>query len=250
MISANVLIVIPARYESSRFPGKPLVDILGKSMIQRVYEGCVQVKGCDVVVATDDERIVAEVQRFGGEVELTSSAHPSGTDRVGEVAARQANYDFIINVQGDEPLIDPRQILLIKKQLEDDASIATLLRPVYDPIEVQSPHLVKAVRGVKDQILYFSRSLVPFVRNFDETHVFYQHLGIYGFKRDILLELVKLPPSRLEQTEGLEQLRWLEHGYEIKAAITEKSTRAVDTPEDLEKIITYLKNLEDSGRKD
>lgn len=247
MISNKVLIVLPARFSSTRFPGKPLADILGKSMIRRVYEGCSGAEGCDVVVATDDQRIYDHVRTFGGRVEMTSDKHPSGTDRVGEVAAKNPGYDFIINVQGDEPLIEPEQILLVKRQLEEGAGIATLIRPLYEPAHIGSPHVVKAVWGKKKQVLYFSRSLMPFVRNPQEDHVFYQHLGIYGFRREVLLELIALAPSRLEQTEGLEQLRWLENGYEIRAEVSEKGGMAVDTPVDLEKVIGYLKNLEDSG---
>ncbi|MCI4668584.1 MAG: 3-deoxy-manno-octulosonate cytidylyltransferase [Bacteroidia bacterium] len=247
MDSSKTLIVIPARYASSRFPGKPLVDILGKSMIRRVYEQCSLLQGCEVIVATDDARIQEHVSGFGGKVEMTSGTHLSGTDRVGEVAARYPRFNYIINVQGDEPLIDPQQIALVEQQLEGGAEVATLIKLLEDPKILHSPNVVKAVWSLKKEVLYFSRSIIPYVRNYNESQKYYQHLGIYGFQREVLLKLVELPTSLLEKSEGLEQLRWLSNGFRIRAELSKWGSMAVDIPADLEKIIAHLKKLEDNA---
>jgi 3-deoxy-manno-octulosonate cytidylyltransferase (CMP-KDO synthetase) len=230
---SDFLAVIPARYASVRFPGKPLVKIGGKSMIERVYRQVAKVAAIDeVIVATDDERIARHVEEFGGIVRMTSADHPSGTDRVGEVAA-QSTARYLINVQGDEPFISPRQIEQLCECLrQPKVEIATLLREAKAE-EVTSPHLVKAVRDEAGRALYFSRSLIPFPRK-EGMLPYYQHLGIYGFRRETLLKLIKLPVAPLEQAEGLEQLRWLSHGYTIQTALTDLQSISIDTPEDLQ----------------
>lgn len=234
----NILAIIPARYASSRFPGKPLIDIAGKTMIERVYEqvgkaSCIS----QVIVATDDDRIYQEVKRFGGQVEMTGNEHLSGTDRVGEVAEKYPDFTHIINIQGDEPLIDPRQIDAVGSLLIENKKIeiATLVRPILEKEAESNPNVVKAVLDKSGKALYFSRSQIPFPRN-RVSLPFYQHIGIYGFRRKTLLELIQLPQSSLEEAESLEQLRWLYHGYNIYTAITDLPTYAVDTPEDLQKI--------------
>jgi 3-deoxy-manno-octulosonate cytidylyltransferase (CMP-KDO synthetase) len=241
--------VIPARYASTRFPGKPLVDILGKSMIQRVYEQAkLSTYLTDIVVATDDERILEHVEEFGGKAVLTNSDHPSGTDRCYEAAAKTGeNWDVIINIQGDEPFMEPKNIdLLAETFLNTENQISTLICPIKNVEEIQSRDLVKVVKDCNQNALYFSRFPIPFLRNqtienWLEENTFFQHLGIYAYRFDILKELVKLSPSKLEKAESLEQLRWLEAGYKIKALTTEKSLPGIDTPEDLIKAENYLK---------
>lgn len=240
--SLKILGVIPARYASSRFPGKPLIDIQGKTMIRRVYE---QAKKStllsEVIVATDDERICREVQSFGGEVVLTSALHTNGTERCAEVA-QSTNADVVINIQGDEPYIHPGQIDALAKCFQTaDTQIATLIKQhVLDEV-LQNPARVKVTVTNALKALYFSRSIIPFQRATSNPQpvTFYKHIGIYGYRKDVLLEIVQLQPSMLELTESLEQLRWLENGYTIQCALTEHESLAVDTPEDLE----VLRNL-------
>lgn len=238
----KILGVIPARFASTRFPGKPLIDIGGKSMIRRVYE---QAKKStlltEVVVATDDQRIANEVISFGGNFVLTAETHESGTDRCAEVANIHADFDVIINVQGDEPFIDPRQIDLLAELFTGETQIATLVKPLDEDEEIDNPNLPKVVRDVAGNALYFSRSAVPFIRkharaDWLQHHRFYRHIGLYGYTYKVLKELTKLPVGLLEQAEQLEQLRWLENGYTIKTAITNFDTIAVDVPDDLIKI--------------
>jgi 3-deoxy-manno-octulosonate cytidylyltransferase (CMP-KDO synthetase) len=245
----NVLLAIPARYASSRFEGKPLVDINGKTMIQRVVEQCLKVQhltgdSIDVIVATDDSRIYDHVKEFG-DVMMTSPSHESGTDRVAEVAARAIKvYDVVINVQGDEPLIHPEQIVqLIACFKEPGTKIATLIKPVIYPGDLESPNTVKCVVNHQFKAIYFSRHVIPFYRNNKdmEGKEFYKHIGMYGFTQGILKELTQLPQSILEKAECLEQLRWIENGYEIQTAITHYENISVDSPEDLLK----LKPLQD-----
>lgn len=230
--------IIPARYASSRFPGKPLVDIGGKTMIRRVYEQALKAKSLtEVIVATDDVRIFNEITDMGGKAVMTSATHNNGTERCAEIAA-QLDVNVVINIQGDEPFIQPEQIDLLAKTFTDNlynTQIATLIKEhAIDP-ELQNPARVKVVVNKQWEALYFSRSIIPFIR--DNTKVpdckFYKHIGIYGFRKDILLELVKLPPSSLELAESLEQLRWLENGYKIKCAVTTLESASIDTPEDL-----------------
>jgi 3-deoxy-manno-octulosonate cytidylyltransferase (CMP-KDO synthetase) len=236
--------VIPARYASSRFPGKPLVDIRGKSMIRRVYEQVSQASLIDaVIVATDDQRIYDHVQGFGGAVQYTEDSHRSGTDRCAEVAGRQPNYDVVVNIQGDEPFIDPRQIDQVVEPLRNQAQleIATLAKRLSDEGTLFNPNVVKVVFDRQQKALYFSRSAIPYLRDVDpslwmDKADFYKHIGIYGFRRSALLAVAGESPGKLEQCESLEQLRWLEAGYRIHVGITQWETFGIDHPEDLKKL--------------
>lgn len=242
--------IIPARYASSRFPGKPLADMAGKPMIQRVYE---QVKNCvdSVYVATDDVRIQQAVLHFGGNVVMTSQNHRSGTDRCFEAYQKIGQgYDIIINIQGDEPFIHPEQIESIKACFTDESvQIATLVKPFNESDDFETvlfnPNTPKVVVNKNNEAMYFSRSVVPYIRNKKYTewlhsHTFYKHIGMYAYRPDILAEITRLPQSPLEQAESLEQLRWLENGYRIKVGYTYQETIGIDTPEDLEKAIQLL----------
>lgn len=236
----NILGIIPARYASTRFPGKPLVDIAGKSMIQRVYE---QAKKCkdlsEVIVATDDKRIFDHVVGFHGMVVITSADHQSGTDRCAEVALQHPEYDVIINIQGDEPYIDPAQISTLAACFNSkDTQIATLVKKVQTEQELLNPNSPKVVVNKLSEAVYFSRLPLPYVRgqqqqNWLQHYTYFKHIGIYGYRADILQHITRLPVSPLEKAESLEQLRWIENGYRIKVAETELETYAVDTPEDL-----------------
>lgn len=242
--------IIPARYASSRFPGKPLVDMKGKSMIRRVYEQVVDVLD-DVWVATDDQRIEEAVRAFGGKVVMTSDKHRSGTDRCWEAYQHVGKpYDVIVNIQGDEPFIDPRQIQTLKECFSDsEVNIATLVKPFLrdDDFEAKlfNPNTPKVVFNKKQEALYFSRSVIPYVRGAKHTEwlkttTFYKHIGLYAYRAQTLSELTQLPQSSLELAESLEQLRWIENGYRIKVGITELETIGIDTPEDLERALKYL----------
>lgn len=240
----SILGIIPARYASSRFPGKPLIDLAGKSMIRRVYEQAGKAsKLGKVVVATDDERIADEVKNFGGEFVMTSDQHRSGTDRCAETVKKVAgNWDAVINIQGDEPFIQPEQINLLASLFEDETvQIGTLVKKLSDPSDLDNPNTMKVVLDVKGNGMYFSRSPIPFVRSAEkkdwlQEHFFYKHIGIYGYRTKVLEELTQLAPGKLEQAESLEQLRWLENGYAIRTAFTELETISIDVPEDLEKL--------------
>ncbi len=245
----KILGIIPARFASSRFPGKPLVDIVGKSMIQRVYEQAKKAPSlCQVVVATDNESIYNHVLSFGGEVVMTEEKHPSGTDRCFEALQKMGGhdkYDYIINIQGDEPLINPDVIEQLAKLLDFKTEIGTIVKKISDYETLFDPNVVKAVLTMRKQCLYFSRQTVPFVRGFEpETWLehadFYKHLGIYAYRSDVLEQIFHLPPSPLENTEKLEQLRWLGYGYKIQSCITDCECYGVDTPEDLEKIVRMI----------
>lgn len=236
--------IIPARYASTRFPGKPLIDIHGKSMIQRVYEQCQKSYLDRVVVATDDQRIIAHVKSFGGEAIRTASTHVSGTDRIAE-AAEKLNLDpksILINIQGDEPFIDPKDIQRIGTCFENEnTQIATLVKKIKDSETLHNPNSPKVIINLKGQALYFSREAIPHIKGVDKKQwlskaSFFQHIGIYGFRFDILKEITKLKNSSLEQNEGLEQLRWMENGYKIQTAETSSDCVAVDSPEDLKRI--------------
>jgi 3-deoxy-manno-octulosonate cytidylyltransferase (CMP-KDO synthetase) len=244
----QVLGVIPARYASSRFPGKPLADLCGKSMIQRVYEQASQVKNLDkVVVATDDDRILEHVMSFGGEVMMTSEQHNNGTSRCDEVleilGGKGYSYDVVVNIQGDEPFIQPEQIeKVIVPFYEDNVDITSLATPISENEELFDPNEVKVVMDIKGFALYFSRHALPFQRDIQESNWlkqqdYFKHLGLYAFRADVLRKVVRLAPSALEQAEKLEQLRWLENGFSIKMEITSYQGHGVDTPEDLEKLI-------------
>jgi 3-deoxy-manno-octulosonate cytidylyltransferase (CMP-KDO synthetase) len=237
-----VLAVIPARWASTRFPGKALTNIAGKSMIQRVLEQVNQSTKVDrVVVATDDDRIFNHVRDIGGEVMMTSTEHPSGTDRCAEVARQFPEATYILNVQGDEPFIQPQQIDLLADTLIQNphAAIATLAKKIDRADFLSNPNVVKLVFSEKVGAIYFSRHPIPFVRGVNQENWlgkqdFYKHIGLYGFRREALLEIADLSPTPLEIAESLEQLRWLEHGFRIAVGITEWETIGVDTPEDLE----------------
>jgi 3-deoxy-manno-octulosonate cytidylyltransferase (CMP-KDO synthetase) len=236
----KVVTIIPARYASTRFPGKPLVDIGGKTMIRRVYEQAMKAKSLsDVIVATDDERIFNEVEGFGGKARMTSSAHRNGTERCAEVV-EDLQADVIINIQGDEPFIDPQQIDLLAACFEKrETQIATLVRHFKDEEEKQNASRVKAFIGEDGNALTFSRKADSFKAANLNYHL-YKHIGIYGYRREILLEIVNLPPSPLELTESLEQLRWLENGYSITCALTGDEAASIDTPEDLNELKKLL----------
>ena len=246
----KTIAIIPARYASSRFPGKVLADIGGKSMIQRVYEQVSEAALInEVLVATDDDRIFHHVRGFGGRVAMTRPDHRSGTDRCAEIAAGLTGVDMVINVQGDEPFIDPVQVDgVVGPLLAGKASISTLARPLRRQQDLFDPNVVKAVFSDSGRALYFSRSPVPFLRNtpeakWVESALHFQHIGLYGFQYRTLLEITRLPPSRYEQAELLEQLRWLEAGYAIHVNITDRETLGVDTPEDLERARAFLQTL-------
>ena len=244
----KVLGVIPARYESTRFPGKPLVNIAGKSMIQRVYEQVVQSKMVNqVVVATDDQRIFNHVTRFGGMVKMTRTDHQSGTDRCQEVAMQFPDYDLVINVQGDEPFVQPEQIdLLVSTLIEKrDRPITTLAKKIDTSELLFNPNVVKVVFRLDGRAMYFSRQTLPYLRGVETPNwlvqgTFYKHIGLYGFQMDTLHKIVQLKEGRYFHFESLEQLRWLENGFDIHVAITPYETLGVDTPEDLQMAIQFL----------
>lgn len=239
-----ILAVIPARYASTRFPGKPLVDIGGKTMIRRVYEQVLQSRRVDAaVVATDDERIYEHVLSFGGAVRMTRAEHPSGTDRCAEVAGHFPEAKFILNVQGDEPFVQPEQIDLLADTLtgSEQFSIATLAKKIEQQEMLFNPNVVKVVFSEANGAIYFSRHPIPFVRgaepaNWLSRQVFYKHIGLYGFRRETLLDIAALSPTPLERAESLEQLRWLENSLRIAVGVTELETVGIDSPEDLEKM--------------
>lgn len=230
-------IIIPARYGSSRLEGKPLIEVACKPIIQWVYEKAQQTKLADlIIVATDDERIFNAVKAFGGNVEMTSVNHKCGSDRIREVVDRHPEISFIVNLQGDEPLIKPESIDEVIKNVKDDekADISTLIRVIEDEDEIVNPNLVKCVTDRNGFALYFSRSKIPYERKAGFTK-FYGHLGIYGYKRDALIKMTELPQASLEQTESLEQLRALENGMKIKTSVVDFAPVGIDTLEDLEK---------------
>jgi 3-deoxy-manno-octulosonate cytidylyltransferase (CMP-KDO synthetase) len=245
----NIIGIIPARYASTRFPGKPLADIGGKSMIQRVYEQTKKSSRIsEVIVATDDNRIANAVKNFGGNVCMTSTLHQSGTDRCAEVVEqRKLQADAIINIQGDEPFIDPRQIDLVCSCFDDaTVQLATLVKKITSEELLFNPNSPKVILDKDQNAIYFSRHPIPFVRGKEQSswltaHAFYQHIGIYGYATEALKKITKLPVSSLEKTESLEQLRWVENGFKIRTAITTLDTLAVDTPEDLTRILHSLK---------
>ena len=237
-------IIIPARYGSSRLEGKPLIEVGGKPVIQWVYEKAMQSKLVDIIiVATDDERIFNAVKAFGGNVEMTSTEHKCGSDRIKEVVMRHPEISYIVNLQGDEPLIKPESIDEVAKNVKDDenADISTLIRKI-TPQEAENPNLVKCVKDNNGFALYFSRSKIPFERNVGKAD-FYGHLGIYGYKREALIKMTDLPQSVCEQAESLEQLRALQNGMRIKTSVVDFVPVGIDTAEDLEK----FKNIISAG---
>lgn len=238
--------IIPARYKSSRFEGKPLVDILGKPMIQRVYERAIKTSTLDrVIVATDDMRIFEAVKRFSGDVVMTSADCPTGTDRVAEVA-KNLDCEIVANIQGDEPLLRPEMIDEMILPMIDGPSIdvGTLMQLIESEEDYLNRNVVKVVVDKDGFALYFSRSPIPGGRTgqWHEKLVSYRHVGLYAYRKEALLSFVSLPPAKYEQAEGLEQLRFLENGYKIKVTQTKYSSIGVDTPEDLEKVVEVLKS--------
>ena len=240
--------IIPARYASTRFPGKSLLDIRGKSMIRRVYEEAGKSKSLDtLVVATDDERILNHVHSFGGKAVMTAAGHPSGTDRCLDALQQlEGDYQYVINIQGDEPFINPDQVDELAAILKDGTvELATQMIPVSSHEELFDRGEVKIVLNDRMEALYFSRMAIPFIKGVPESewhlqYQFYRHVGMYAYRRDILEQITKLPVSSLEQAESLEQLRWLEHGYKIKCAITRFESHCIDTPEDVEKVMRRM----------
>jgi 3-deoxy-manno-octulosonate cytidylyltransferase (CMP-KDO synthetase) len=244
--------IIPARYGSTRFEGKPLIEIKGKSMIQRVYEQAKKSKLLErVIVATDNDRIYNHVLAFGGDVMMTKSNHPSGTDRIAEVARKlKNNVRVIINIQGDEPLIDPKDIDKLAKLFlkTRPIEIATLISPCKNLAELQSENVVKAIINKQNEAIYFSRLAIPLFKSHPNKigHNkinYYKHKGIYGYRADVLSAISQLKSCDLEQAESLEQLRWLYHGYKIQTAVSDNDSIGVDVPEDIKKILKLLNKI-------
>lgn len=244
----KIIGIIPSRYASTRFPAKSLAIINGKSMIQRVYEQAQQSSALnDVIVATDHAEIYDHVKKFGGTVCMTKKDHVSGTDRCHEALTHQhIKYDYVINIQGDEPFIQPQQIDLLAGRLDGVTEIATLIKALTDEEQLFSSNIVKVVCNKAKEALYFSRSPIPHIRNTPENewmskHKFYKHIGMYAYRSDVLERLHRLSVSSLEKAESLEQLRWLENGFKISVAETTTETLGIDTPEDLERALQILK---------
>ena len=244
----KIIAIIPSRYGSTRFPGKPLVDIAGKTLIQRVYEQCLKAtKVAKTIVATDDVRIFDHVKSFGGNVVMTTSEHPTGTDRCVEAYVNNGEkYDFVLNIQGDEPFVDPKQIDALAAIFEGNpnAEIGTLAKLITDPAEIFDPKEAKIVFNAQKQVLYMSRSAVPFIKDCpnDLWHTkfdFYKHIGVYGFSEKVLLEISKMGQTALEKVESLEQLRWLDK-YTMHLGFTDIDTLSIDSPSDLEEVSKYL----------
>lgn len=245
----KTIAIIPARYASTRFPGKPLAMLGGKTVIQRVYEQAHSVLD-EAVVATDDERILKAVEAFGGKAVMTSANHKSGTDRIQEAAEKlNTNADVIINIQGDEPFIHQSQIETVKSLFADkNTQIATLGKPFESIEAAENPNSPKIVTDINGYALYFSRSIIPYVRGKEKAEwisefLFLKHLGLYAYRREVLAEITKLPQSPLEKAESLEQLRWLQNGYRIKVGITNIETVGIDTPEDLARAEEFLRSM-------
>ncbi len=249
-MSLTSIVVIPARYASTRFPGKPLADIGGKSMIQRVYEQAQKATSIAAVyVATDDVRIAEHVRKFGGKVVMTAETHQSGTDRCEEATQKieaQIRADIVVNIQGDEPFIQPQQIdALVVLFEQKETQIATLVKPIEKEAVLWDVNKPKVVRGANGNALYFSRQCIPYLRNtakedWLQSHTFFKHIGVYAYRRSTLQEITRLSPSLLEQSESLEQLRWLENGFSVQTAVTHFESPSVDTPKDLEMILKIV----------
>ena len=245
----KVLGIIPVRYASTRFPGKPMAMIGDKTMIERVYIQCIKSSLTDIIVATDDERIYKHVRSFG-KVMMTADHHKSGTDRCQEVIEKvRDQFDFVINIQGDEPFIDPEQINLLANSVTPETEIATLIKKIGNTDHLTNPNVVKVVRDVNNRALYFSRSPIPHVRGVNAgdwlaQHTFYKHIGMYAYRTDILKKISGLPQTILEKTESLEQLRWLENGFSIQTHETSVETIGVDSPDDLTRAIQYWESIQ------
>ncbi|MES2591224.1 MAG: 3-deoxy-manno-octulosonate cytidylyltransferase [Bacteroidota bacterium] len=244
----KIIGIIPARYASTRFPGKPLIDIGGKSMIQRVYEQAKKSASLtEVIVATDDVRIESHVTAFGGKVVMTKETHQSGTDRCFEAIQKYNNSaDIVINIQGDEPFIHPEQIDLVASCFSSNlVQIATLVKKISGPEELFNVNTPKVVINGAAEAIYFSRQTIPYIREKEQaqwlnSHTFYKHIGIYAYTTKVLAELTSLKQSSLELAEGLEQLRWIENGYKIQTKTTDFEGIAIDVPEDLKKLTNFL----------
>ncbi len=244
----KIIGIIPARYSSTRFPGKPLVDIAGKSMIQRVYEQAKKSKSlADVIIATDDIRIEEHVKTFGGNVIMTKESHQSGTDRCFETLQKYTgSADIIINIQGDEPFIHPEQIDLLASCFNSDkVQLATLVKKINNYDELYNNNTPKVILNKVEEAIYFSRQTIPYIREQKQNEwlnyqTFYKHIGIYGYTAKVLSEITLLKQSSLELAEGLEQLRWIENGYKIKVEITDFESIAIDIPDDLKKLTKFL----------
>ena len=243
----RVLGIIPARYGSTRFPGKPLIDLKGKTMIQRVVEGVEKsTLLTDVIVATDDERIESHLKMLGKKVVMTSSSHPSGTDRCAEVVSKlNEQYDVVINIQGDEPLVDARQLDQLITAFEDDkVEIATIASKSISLEDLNNPNRIKVVLNTANDALYFSRSAIPNTVNAKtnplDEYPFMRHIGLYAYRAETLLKIAKLEPTKLEKIESLEQLRWLYNGYGIRVVETSIETPNVDVPDDVEKVLEQI----------
>ncbi len=243
----RILGIIPARYGSSRFPGKPLIDLKGKTMIQRVYEGAIKATLLtDLVVATDDQRIVENMEAIGGKVVMTSEFHTTGTDRCAEVVEKLATeYDVVINIQGDEPLVDARQLDQLLSAFSDpDVQIATLASRTISQEDLQNSNRIKLVVDAQQNALYFSRSAIPNSVNAKEeirtSFPFLRHIGLYAYRSEILKQITQLPICELEQIESLEQLRWLFNGYQIRVVETDIETPNIDSPADVEEVMKFL----------
>ncbi len=246
----KILGIIPARYASTRFPAKPLADLAGQSMIKRVYTQSTKSKSLThVVVATDHPEIYKHVSDFGGNVYMTDENHVSGTDRCFEVLTKEkSTFDYVINIQGDEPFIAPEQIDLLASMLDGTTELATLAKKLEKQELLTNPNLVKVVINKNKEAMYFSRSPIPYWRGKEtdwvNQHTYYKHIGLYAYRADILKEITSLKVSTLEKAESLEQLRWLENGYKIKVAETQLETLGIDTPEDLKEALHYLHHHE------
>ena len=240
--------LIPARYASTRFPGKPLALLAGKPVIQHVYEQASKVLDA-VYVATDDERIYNKVKEFGGKAVMTSTEHHSGTDRIEEALQKVGgNFDVVVNIQGDEPFIQKSQIETLCKCFNNKITqISTLGKPFESIEAVENPNSPKIVIDNNGYAMYFSRSIIPFIRGVEKNewlkkHTFLKHLGIYAYRANVLNEITKLPQSELELAESLEQLRWLQNGYKIKVGLTDAETVGIDTPDDLRRAEEFIRN--------
>ena len=241
--------IIPARYASTRFPGKPLIDIKGKTMLQRVYEQASKSKLLNkVVVATDDERIFNHIKNFGGDVVMTEANHPSGTDRCMDALQQlEVDYSYVINIQGDEPFIEPEQVDELATVLQDGTTeLATQMIAVDNYDMLFDKGEVKIVLNTNNEALYFSRMVIPFVKGVDEKewhkhHQYYRHVGMYAYRKDILQKITQLPVSSLEKAESLEQLRWIENGFTIKCVVTKYESHCIDRPEDVTKVLALMR---------
>lgn len=248
----SILAIIPARYGSTRLPGKPLIEVKGKTIIQRVYERVAMSECIDeVIVATDNEDILNHVRNFGGHAIMTKADHPNGSSRCAEVASHRPEFDYVLNVQGDEPLINPKQIdqLCSFIQQKPEYQIATLVKKIDRQDELDDPSVAKVVMAQDDRVLYFSRSAIPFIRNHPKNqwmdhYDFHKHVGLYAFRKEILMQVGRLEQSSLEMAEMLEQTNWLYQGFDIYASVTDIESIGIDTPADLE-LLEHILNLAD-----